>query len=175
MTSELLYGAVAPTRQRTTARKRWRLLARALGHSADFLEAELLGEAPEISVRRFSSFGLLRPVLLESEPDCSWWLYTALLDGRLCELLVRRLSKCFTANELVGFNNTGNVCVWPSEECLAYYLLKVRARRARAEPFEWSLRLPGAGRMAARGAAIGNFAGKGLANRDGIGETFGED
>lgn len=29
-----------------------------------------------------------------------------------------------TPNILVGFNNSGNIRVWPSEECLAYYLLK---------------------------------------------------
>jgi hypothetical protein len=129
MASDLLYESPAEPHpedgERKVAQKRWRLLARALTRSLNFFEDEVLGGSEEISARRFTSFDLLRQVHLENEDECTWWLYTGLLDGDLYEVLVRRISKCFTANELIGFNNTGNVCVWPSEECLAYYLLKV--------------------------------------------------
>ena len=34
----------------------------------------------------------------------------------------------FSARDLIGFNNTGNVCVWPAEECMAMYCLENRDR-----------------------------------------------
>jgi len=106
------------------AQRRWRILARALiGSSQVILGSE------EASVRRFTSLGLLKCAPLENTPadgESSWCEYTAQLDGQWYGVQIRRISKCFTASELIGFNNTGNVCVWPSEECLAYYLLRNR-------------------------------------------------
>ena len=32
----------------------------------------------------------------------------------------------FSVEEINGFNNTGNVCIWPSEECLSIYCLENR-------------------------------------------------
>lgn len=112
-------------RRRNTAQSRWRILAKTLiGSRSVFTDAE-----DDVSVRRFTSFGLLATVRLENAPEDSnstWYDYSAILENKTFKVQIRWIKKSFTANELIGFNNTGNVCVWPSEECLAYYLLKNR-------------------------------------------------
>lgn len=113
-------------KKNSRAQCRWRILARALTGSPEPTGND---SEEEVSVRRFTSFGLLKYVLLENtlaDGESSWCEYSTELDGRLYDVQIRRISKCFTASELIGFNNTGNVCVWPSEECLAYYLLRNR-------------------------------------------------
>ncbi|XP_029170124.1 calmodulin-lysine N-methyltransferase [Nylanderia fulva] len=110
----------------TRAQRRWRILARALTGSPEPIGSE---SDEEVSVRRFTSFGLLECSPLVNAPadgESTWCEYSTRLDNRSYEVQIRRISKCFTASELIGFNNTGNVCVWPSEECLAYYLLRNR-------------------------------------------------
>lgn len=108
------------------AQRRWRILARAVTGSPEPTDNE---SEEGVSVRRFTSFGLLKCTSLENVADgeSSWCEYSAQLeDGQSHDVQIRRISKCFTASELIGFNNTGNVCVWPSEECLGYYLLRNR-------------------------------------------------
>ncbi|XP_011865038.1 PREDICTED: calmodulin-lysine N-methyltransferase [Vollenhovia emeryi] len=114
------------SKRSTRALRRWRILARALTGSPEPNGSE---SDEEVSVRRFTTFGMLKCALLENmlaDGESSWCEYSTQLDGRPYNVQIRRISKCFTASELIGFNNTGNVCVWPSEECLAYYLLRNR-------------------------------------------------
>ncbi|XP_076629384.1 calmodulin-lysine N-methyltransferase [Colletes latitarsis] len=113
-------------RKRSTAQRRWRILAKALTGSQEPITAD---RDDQVSVRRFTSFDLLVIDRLENapdDPDYGWHEYSAILENKPFSVQIRRIKKSFTANELIGFNNTGNVCVWPSEECLAYYLLKNR-------------------------------------------------
>ncbi|XP_023288400.1 calmodulin-lysine N-methyltransferase [Orussus abietinus] len=106
-----------------TALRRWRLLAKALTCSPRLMSQT----KDDISIRRFTTFGLVSPLVLVNvvtDPGSTWCEYSTVINDKFYDVQIRRINKNFTANELIGFNNTGNVCVWPSEECLAYYLLK---------------------------------------------------
>ena len=68
------------------------------------------------------SYNILTVEPLESlEPvgSCTW----RQVSYKGASLAVRYLSPRLELSQLVGFNNTGNVCVWPSEESLAVYCL----------------------------------------------------
>lgn len=92
------------------ARRRWGLLARALTSSRDPSEQQDI-----ISCRRISNFGLIQITPISSD----WFLYSF----KEYFVKIRHLSNALTPEDLMGFNNTGNICVWPSEEVLAYYVL----------------------------------------------------
>uniref|UniRef100_A0A0A9XPP4 Calmodulin-lysine N-methyltransferase n=1 Tax=Lygus hesperus TaxID=30085 RepID=A0A0A9XPP4_LYGHE len=102
-----------------TARRRWGLLARAL--TSNNRQTENTNQPQDlISVRRISNFGLIKisPLI-----EVDWFVYSA---SDKFSMKIHHLNQLLTPEDLMGFNNTGNVCVWPSEEVLAYYALNHR-------------------------------------------------
>lgn len=80
------------------------------------------------SVRRFTSFNLFHqtpcnPQTVTNESNGNWMVFQTIVGGFEYSVIVHQLKQNFTPNDLIGFNNTGNICVWPSEETLAFYLL----------------------------------------------------
>ncbi|CAL4173173.1 unnamed protein product, partial [Meganyctiphanes norvegica] len=69
------------------------------------------------STRKFHSFELL-----DLEPCGQDFYYVKCINSDL-RVIVRLLRRDFSPSELTGFNNTGNVCIWPAEEILTYYCL----------------------------------------------------
>jgi len=110
------------------ARSRWRILAKALsrGNSLEDPAEDELDSST--SVRRFSSYGLIATIPLVNlrEPQATWFEYHTNISQDNFSVLVRHPKHSFTAADLMGFNNTGNVCVWPSEETLAFFCLSNR-------------------------------------------------
>lgn len=98
------------------ARKRWKILAKALNKPAQ-------ASMEDISVRRFTTFDVIKsqPMIINNINETATWhlyrynQYTA---------IVRQPNKPLTPGALIGFNNTGNICVWPSEEALAVFVLE---------------------------------------------------
>lgn len=90
------------------ARRRWKLLAKALRH--DSSEDD-----------QFSKFNLIEFDRAGDEKDENIFVYRLADRYRLKIRLIGE--RPWTASELMGFNNTGNICVWPSEEALAYFIL----------------------------------------------------
>jgi len=106
------------------ARKRWQILAQVLKGSDT---TELANSA--VSVRRFQTFGLLSTEKYEEERSKgdsdggTWFKYSCqYIPG--FSMKIRHLGGSITAERLNGFNNTGNVCVWPSEEVMAFYCMQ---------------------------------------------------
>ena len=94
------------------AKKRWTILA-------DVIKSKKANHESEGTKRKFKSYNLLLSETISESEEFSWhkisWLKTS--------VMIRILSPRISLHKLTGFNNTGNVCVWPSEECLAVYCL----------------------------------------------------
>ncbi|XP_030379207.1 calmodulin-lysine N-methyltransferase-like [Scaptodrosophila lebanonensis] len=123
------------------ARKRWLLLREILrsgfgrgygfGFGFGFESGGQLTEEQTASVRRFKTFNLLRQVCFEDHWKLkslgninNWCTFVMQLNNSVeYSVNIHHLERQLTANDLVGFNNTGNICVWPAEEALAALVL----------------------------------------------------
>ena len=120
----------------TLARERWGMLRSIL---LDKKRNHKFKMAPpnSVSVRRFSSFNLFTVVGSTNEAeshslssgyrdDLEWIRYVHKSSVGDLSVDIALLSTALSLDDLQGFNNTGNLCIWPSEEVMAYYCLQNR-------------------------------------------------
>ncbi|KAM6998120.1 calmodulin-lysine N-methyltransferase isoform 1-T2 [Tautogolabrus adspersus] len=108
------------------AKARWTLLRQVLRQKQ--MESP---EVKQVSVRRFASFELFsRKTLSTQDPsdtsDDQWVEHRSVHFPEYSALLRDYLGPLRVNEVLNSFDNTGNVCVWPSEEVMAHYCLKKR-------------------------------------------------
>lgn len=110
-------------KKKIAARERWQILAATLqGGCASETQQSV------VSVRRFQTFGFLKAHKCDNKSvvednRATWYQYTCRDYPELC-MNIRHVCDTIRPEDLLGFNNTGNVCVWPSEEVMTYYCLQ---------------------------------------------------
>ncbi|XKL61386.1 hypothetical protein PGB90_008443 [Kerria lacca] len=109
------------TTQKEIIKRRWNILAEAL--FANKFNHSRKRDLIKNNLNYFNLFSVYC-VSEENNDDIVWYQYQLKINGITRGIKIRYSSRNFTIEELTGFNNTGNVRVWPSEEILAYFILK---------------------------------------------------
>lgn len=89
------------------------------------------------SVRRFGGLNLIKCRSMDQEEGSlkdllrdlcgyadNWFTYELQLHNTKFSLRIHHNMDMASVTELMGFNNTGNICLWPSEEALTVYCLE---------------------------------------------------
>ena len=114
----------------STARERWRILRDILITKK---KAKNENACNSVSVRRFSTFDLFRidkhlgkkdDQVNGKDEGVQWLSYNYDNSRRAVSVDIAFLPSQVSLQDLQGFNNTGNVCIWPSEEVMALYCLE---------------------------------------------------
>ncbi|XP_065066155.1 calmodulin-lysine N-methyltransferase-like [Rhopilema esculentum] len=110
--------------RKSDAKKRWKLLAQNLIKSKTRSEnKDDYTEESSISVRRFKGFDIFQYKKEREDEHGVWYKVESEKHLKLKTPSIRLLSNRIDPEILIGFNNTGNICIWPSEEVLAYFCL----------------------------------------------------
>jgi len=111
--------------KKALARERWDILRQAIVNKDRAVRSKA-------SVRRFESFGFVNCEILEADDDedddstdanFQWQLISVPSISKHC-VKARFYKGPLTFEEMTGFDNTGNICLWPSEEIMTYFCLK---------------------------------------------------
>ena len=117
-------GSVSETSSSSTTdvNRRWSLLARIFKDRK--LDRKHLATTTAGSTV-FESYNLIKTkVTCEDNGEFCWKRHSIAADDDVICVEARHLTGPIMFEELLKFDNTGNVCVWPAEEVLAYYLLQ---------------------------------------------------
>ncbi|XP_076822779.1 calmodulin-lysine N-methyltransferase-like isoform X2 [Clavelina lepadiformis] len=125
-------GEGALNKVKSKSKARWEILRNAI------VDKRLVGSGDITfiqSVRRFNTFELftrkqctcvLKPdkrSANKKKPQCSWFSYICEDIPFSKEVWIQHLFSDVNLKDILSFNNTGNVCIWPAEEVLAYYCI----------------------------------------------------